>query len=66
VLDDDDGAPFGFRDGERVGFGRGLGVDLWFGTLRERDQSFRYSLSRLVWDRLTGISVLLASFIRRI
>ena len=27
--------------------------------------SFRYSLSRLVWDRLTGISVLFASFILR-
>jgi hypothetical protein len=27
--------------------------------------SFRYSRSRLVWERLTGISVLLASFILR-
>jgi hypothetical protein len=33
---------------------------------RLEDYSFRYSRSRLVCDRLTGISVLFASFIRRI
>src|SRR5262245_58365429 len=36
---------------------RGLGGEVGY--------SFRYSRSRLVWERLTGISVLLASFILR-
>ena len=35
----------------------------WFDRL---DYSFKYSRSRFVWVRLTGISVPFASFIRRI
>ena len=65
---------FACMDGRRVGRGNekqllpGFSMDLRMGVrmhLRRVGQSFRYSRSLFVWARLTGISVLFASFIRR-
>ena len=62
-VSDDMGKTFRVMNTELHGDYRALWIDPGFDGY---DYSFRYSRSRLVWVRLTGISVPFVSFIRRI